>query len=109
MVCIIVLPPTFFLPREKKRKGVTVRNRVRKNNDGAVLRTFLCISAVYQKRIHTFAEPSQLQACRLQANYKNEPNQDEQEQWKVERNWQRRRNAAARTTAHSPYSAPTAT
>ena len=50
MVCIIVLPPTFFLPREKKRKRVTVRNRVRKNNDGAVLRTFLCISAVYQWR-----------------------------------------------------------
>lgn len=70
MVCIIVLPPTFFLPREKKRKRVTVRNRVRKNNDGAVLRTFLCISAVYQKRIHTFAEPSRLQACHLQTSYK---------------------------------------
>ena len=54
MVCIIVLPPSFFLPREKKRKGVTVRDRVRKNNDGVVLRTFLCISTVFQKRIHTF-------------------------------------------------------
>lgn len=67
MVCIIVLPPTFFLPREKKRKGVTVRDRVRKNNDGILFRTISCISAVFQKRIHTFAEPSQLQACRLQA------------------------------------------
>lgn len=67
MVCIIVLPPTFFLPREKKRKGVTVRDRVRKNNDGILFRTISCISAVYQQRIHTFAEPSQLQACRLQA------------------------------------------
>lgn len=73
------------------------------------LRDFKKATAVFQKRIHTFAEPSQLLTCRLQANYKNEPNQDEQEQWKVERNWQRRRNAADRTTAHSPYSAPTAT
>ena len=68
--------------------------RKRKCDDGVILRTFLCISAGFLKRIHTFAEPSQLQACRLQANYKNEPNQDVQEQWKVERNWQRRRNAA---------------
>ena len=49
MVCIIVLPPPFFLPREKKRKGVTVRDRVRKNNDGVVLRTFLCIPTFFSK------------------------------------------------------------
>lgn len=69
MVCIIVIPPTFFLPREKKRKGVTVRNGVHKNNDGILFRTISCISAVFQQRIHTFAEPSQLLACRLQTNY----------------------------------------
>ena len=57
-----------------------MRNRVRKSNDGILFRTISCISTVFQQRIHTFAEPSQLQACRLQANYKNEPNQDEQEQ-----------------------------
>lgn len=49
MVCIIVLPPTFFLPREKKRKGVTVRDRVRKNNDGVVLRTFCAYRPFFSK------------------------------------------------------------
>ena len=35
------------------------------------LRDFKKTTAVFQKRIHTFAEPSQLLACRLQANYKS--------------------------------------